>query len=423
MTYNAKKNLSSYIPDGDGKIFNENPSKIAYGKTIINNKSTTENLYSGKIFKGLLYLRKWTIEKLPEEIYKYTFTKRGKTMYNRLSKKNRLDVVNNPLFNNLYLDNSNFKYDNSEYKKEFTNNFLYNQLIVSILKQYFKKEKLIFINMRKKMYNFILFINGFMHKLNNFVSNIYNKNIVINIINLKYLYLNSYLLTRAILVKLRNLRKSSLYRILGKTTSMIKIKKRNPYSYDLNSPILKYINEQASSFETLNRDLFNNMTLNKDNNFSRVSEDSNSLSIFSYKQIFPKENNTFSLSLTDKNTLNSNNINKISDKNTFDLYSKNIFSNIRSLNNIQNNTVNFIKYKSVFGIKLHASGRLTKRYTASRAVNKYRFKGSLSNNYLITGSKRTVVIKNNMLGNLQFTKLNSKIRTGAFGIKGWVNTN
>src|SRR5580698_922738 len=77
-----------------------------------------------------------------------------------------------------------------------------------------------------------------------------------------------------------------------------------------------------------------------------------------------------------------------------------------------------IKYKHVTGFRIEASGRLTRRYTASRSISKLRYKGNLLN---IDSSYRglsSVLLKGNLKSNLQYTKLKSKTRIGSFGIKG-----
>lgn len=82
-----------------------------------------------------------------------------------------------------------------------------------------------------------------------------------------------------------------------------------------------------------------------------------------------------------------------------------------------------IKYRYVTGFRIEASGRLTRRYTASRSIFKLRYKGNLLN---IDSSYRglpSLLLKGNQKSNLQFTKLNSKTRIGSFGIKGWVSGN
>ena len=85
---------------------------------------------------------------------------------------------------------------------------------------------------------------------------------------------------------------------------------------------------------------------------------------------------------------------------------------------IQKVVLHSIKYKHVTGFRLEASGRLTRRYTASRSMSKLRYKGNLLN---IDSSYRglsSVLLKGNLKSNLQFTKLNGKTRIGSFGIKG-----
>src|SRR5271154_1053199 len=82
-----------------------------------------------------------------------------------------------------------------------------------------------------------------------------------------------------------------------------------------------------------------------------------------------------------------------------------------------------IKYKHVTGFRLETSGRLTRRYTASRSVSKLRYKGNLLN---IDSSYRglsSVLLKSNLKSNLQYSKLNSKTRIGSFCIKSLIKNN
>ena len=82
-----------------------------------------------------------------------------------------------------------------------------------------------------------------------------------------------------------------------------------------------------------------------------------------------------------------------------------------------------IKYKHVTGFRLETSGRLTRRYTASKSISKLIYKGNLLN---IDSSYRglsSVLLKGNLKSNLQHTKLKSKTRIGSFGIKGWISSN
>jgi hypothetical protein len=90
-------------------------------------------------------------------------------------------------------------------------------------------------------------------------------------------------------------------------------------------------------------------------------------------------------------------------------------------NYIKKVILNYIKYKKVSGVRIEVSGRLTKRYTASRSQYKVRYIGSLKNYYTSIKRYPSVVLRGNFKPNLHYTKLYSKSRIGSFGIKGWVS--
>ncbi|KMW03074.1 ribosomal protein S5 (mitochondrion) [Nannizzia gypsea CBS 118893] len=79
-----------------------------------------------------------------------------------------------------------------------------------------------------------------------------------------------------------------------------------------------------------------------------------------------------------------------------------------------------IKYKRVSGVRLEASGRLTKRFTASRSLSKLKYKGSLINIKSSENFESSALIRGNFRPNLEYTQLNSTTRIGSYGIKGWV---
>ena len=87
-------------------------------------------------------------------------------------------------------------------------------------------------------------------------------------------------------------------------------------------------------------------------------------------------------------------------------------------NNIENIIFNIIKYKKISGLRLEATGRLSRRLTASRSIFKFKYKGSLKN--IDSSYKRmpSVVLRGHIKPNIQYTKINSKTRNGSFGIKG-----
>lgn len=80
--------------------------------------------------------------------------------------------------------------------------------------------------------------------------------------------------------------------------------------------------------------------------------------------------------------------------------------------------LNEIKYKRVSGVRLEASGRLTRRFSASRSQSRTKYKGNLENAYSSIKGYPTPVLRGNFKANLQRTVINSTSRVGAFGVKG-----
>jgi hypothetical protein len=94
--------------------------------------------------------------------------------------------------------------------------------------------------------------------------------------------------------------------------------------------------------------------------------------------------------------------------------------NIESMN--KNNILNTIKQQVVSGVRFEASGRLTRRLTAMRAVFKYRYVGSLKNIRSSFNNKSSTMLRGHVKSNSQYTIINSKTRNGSFGLKGWVSS-
>jgi hypothetical protein len=82
------------------------------------------------------------------------------------------------------------------------------------------------------------------------------------------------------------------------------------------------------------------------------------------------------------------------------------------------NIIKNLKYKHLAGFRLEANGRLNRRYTASRSMSKIKYKGNLLNIDSSYKGLSSVLLRNNLSSNLQYTKLNSKTRIGSFGLKG-----
>jgi hypothetical protein len=94
--------------------------------------------------------------------------------------------------------------------------------------------------------------------------------------------------------------------------------------------------------------------------------------------------------------------------------------NMETMN--KNNIINTIKQQVVSGVRFEASGRLTRRLTAMRAVFKYRYAGSLKNIRSSFNHRSSTMLRGYVKANSQYTLINSKTRNGTFGLKGWVSS-
>jgi hypothetical protein len=94
-----------------------------------------------------------------------------------------------------------------------------------------------------------------------------------------------------------------------------------------------------------------------------------------------------------------------------------IHTNVLKKKSIVNKIISYIKNKRISGIRLEAAGRLTKRLTASRAIFKIKHKGSLKNIDSSYKNLSSVMLRGHMKSNIQHTKISSKTRNGAFGLK------
>jgi hypothetical protein len=79
--------------------------------------------------------------------------------------------------------------------------------------------------------------------------------------------------------------------------------------------------------------------------------------------------------------------------------------------------ISHIKNKHVSGLRIEAKGRLTKRLTASRAVYKLTYKGSLKNIYSSYNKLSTIMLRGLSKSNIEYVNTNSKNRNGSYGVK------
>jgi hypothetical protein len=86
--------------------------------------------------------------------------------------------------------------------------------------------------------------------------------------------------------------------------------------------------------------------------------------------------------------------------------------------NLKRTIINNIKYKKLTGVRISAAGRLTRRYTASRAQYRIKYQGNLKNIYASVKGHSYALLRSKLQPNLDYKKLSSKSRIGSFGLKG-----
>lgn len=359
-----KSRISShkiYVSNGEFKHTNEKINIDIY----IYNRQRYNNNYKLEQMKSKLK-KKFVIKKL--QLIKYKASIINKNIETKLyrftsllPKNYRLILypINKLTEYNIYTNNKFLKFKKDMIKKYVTKCFR-----KEILHLHYRK--LLILNNFKLKYTFLTILTTILKKM-------YNKKIELNIINLKYFYLNSDIYTESIINKITNNRKKLKY-ILNKSTSKVKIKK---YFY-------KYSE--------------NNAKINKLSLYNTI-----------------KFTNHKCLNISDEKLLDPINIF------LYKIYNKYIVIRNKKLLNkiILKNTKN----KSITGVKLEAAGRLSKRHTASRSMFKLKSRGNLKNMDSILPGSKSSTIRGINKSNIQYTKLNSVINIGAFGLKGWISNN
>lgn len=267
----------------------------------------------------------------------------------------------NFLLKTLKWNNKNFRNYETKYYKNFINKSYKKEIL------YLYYVKLLSLNNNK-------FKNWFILGLKKIISKIYHKKVEFNLVNLKYLHLNSDIFSESIAIKLRN-RENRLLRVLKKALKLVKLPSLSKLSF--------------YSLPSEKRNINSDISMLKDKDI---------LHELLYK-IFPR----WGVANADNSPINKQ---------------------ARSVkNDLQENILNNTKHKNIYGVRLEAAGRLSRRLTASRSIFKLKYKGSLKNINSSYKGLSTVMLRGNTRSNIQLTKVSSKTRNGAFGLKGWISSN
>ena len=269
---------------------------------------------------------------------------------------------------------------NFDSNKCFHKNYEKNYL-KKFLKKCFKKEILSIYIRQIILLNNLKFGKSYLTHLSNLIKTIYNKKIVFNLVNLKYFYLNSFIFSQAVLIRLR--------------------KKKN-----------KAVNVLKTSLRSFKVPYINKLNLIREMHIKKL-----------YKKSLKVNQILSDPLLKFKNKDGLDNALQVSIKNNlYNIKSKEMEDNVLHTKETTSKILDSVKSKLVTGVRIEAAGRLTKRNTAARSIYKVRYKGNMKNTDSSYRGLPTVMLRGHEKSSIQYTRLKSKIRIGAFGLKGWVNT-
>nr|YP_010317415.1 ribosomal protein S3 [Ciborinia camelliae]UNB14740.1 ribosomal protein S3 [Ciborinia camelliae] len=278
---------------------------------------------------------------------------------------------------------------------------------------YMRKVKLHYLNklticIKLLTLNQIKFKHAFLLKLRYLVSQIYNKNVVFNLVNLKKMHLNSDIFTQAVSLKLKN-RENRLYRVLKKSLNKVKL------------PNISIIKEKSLAHGSGNKNN-NEQLLNKLRNLKINS-------LFTFNSAFARRDSLNKLLLNifpyalDQQVLATPQAGNFKKEIKSRRSLASVFEERKEYPvSLRNYILRSLKHMKIRGIRIEAKGRLTRRFTASRSVFKMKWKGGLKNVDSSFKGLSAVILRGHVKSNVQYSMLHSRNRNGAFGVKGWVSS-
>lgn len=311
----------------------------------------------------------------------------------------------------LFLKKKNIKtrWDVNKFKdhdRKFIKNFTLKHLEKGLLYLYYKQS--LFLNKSKFNYNYVL-------PLKSLIEKVYNKKVEFNLVTLKYFHLNSDIFTQILTLKARG-RKNSIIKVLKASLRAVYI----PYANK--SLLLQEVYNRKMRLQVLNvKDLLSKpLFVNKDSNSDKLNNILEKYLPLSLNIEFIKYLNMIVLT----------NFLPFKLRTEFEKFLKHPKSNAylspmikKEYDQFCKNTVlSGLKYKKINGIRIEAAGRLSRRFIAARSVFKLRYIGNLKNIDSSIRGFSSVLLRGHFRSNLQLTKLSSKRRIGAFGLKTWINS-
>ena len=255
-----------------------------------------------------------------------------------------------------------------------------------------RKEMLYIYLLQLVSFNVSKFENRYLLPLISLVRKVYNKKVEFNFVNLKNLYLNSYIFAETLVTKIRNNKKNRLLRVLNTSLLLFNLP-------DVDRPAL---------YEEI---------YNRKRKIQNLKVDNTTANFISLKHNIKSQ---FS-DLLERTLLNTDPKDSIYKLKDFKSRPKSlIYCDYPLL--ILNTILKSIRNKYVSGIRLEVAGRLTRRNKAARSVFKLRYKGNIQNMDSSYKGLSTVLLRGYAKANLQYTKHKSWIRIGSYGLKSWVSS-
>ena len=321
-----------------------------------------------------------TIDQIRRKKYLYFFKNlRDKfiSLKHKTTKSSRMLIK---LFNKLSLDKEKLITDgckslkilNKIYLNDFINKVMWNEIISIRYKQCICFEQSKYEEQHAQL------LIGLLEK-------IYDKQVVLDIVNLKSFYNSSSIFSNALVTKLK-MKKNRVVNVLG---------------YSLDTFNIPPIDRVKVYDEMYNRKVF------KQNAFM--------------KNIVL--DNKRALDNTESNDIIDRSLSKDSQVYSFISPFNEIKQKKLDMSNINlNRVIESLKNKFTKGIRVEVAGRLTKRNTAQRSIYKLRYKGNIRNVDSSMKNLSTVLLRGHAKSNLTYTRAKSRLRIGAFGLKTWISS-
>nr|YP_010632719.1 ribosomal protein S3 [Pilophorus fibula]WBP64270.1 ribosomal protein S3 [Pilophorus fibula] len=403
-------------------------------------------------------------------------------LYTKIFEQKKSITVNNHANNqeiaaeiSTYLDKSVSLIADNTYNRATMTYYFFKYYAVKSL-----REEMLSVYIKQLIYfNQSKFDQRFIQPLIDQVKKIYNKNIQINLVDLKYLYLNSFVFSETLLTKLKN-RNNNIIKVLDKSLSMFTVPDMNKLAvyndiYNRSKRLQNITVKNFTKDKHLKLTISNNQKLelystNKLQDFIASTKQINingsiempsnkaSLASEAMKAITNMNGNTSKI-VTEANiklpkhkdgvdlllsTVHTNSVNEFKNYKTFKwasgenhlcnevFYSINPYSTLMAplskleqdnyVRNRQINVLKTIKNVDVTGIRIEVAGRLSRRTTSGKSIFKLRYKGNIKDMNSSYKGLSSVTLRGFAKSNLQHTKVTSCSRIGSYGVKVWISS-